>query len=199
MIDPYFEGTQPRQILFWAVAARRQMDRWEPLVVEHLSGTYPDRPKMAGERIWLGELEHHFSVVALDHMLDALKLWPNKVRLPDLLSSEVAEVRDLSTHWIENMPIFNTRPRPREPKFKTGRSYAARNPTRTPYDWFAWDATRGALLTPNVAAEEARAATQRAVDAVLLEEPQLARFVPPVEPSPWERDDAGRWWPPKPS
>lgn len=160
-------------------------------MVEHLSGTYPDRSKMAGERIWFGEMEHHFAVVALDHMLDALKLWPNKVALSTVLSEEVAEVRDLATHWVENMPIFNTRPRPREPKFKTGRSYAARNPTRTPYDWFAWAADRGALLTPNVTAEDARAAIRMVVAAVLADDPELARFVPAEDPSPWQRDLRG--------
>ena len=150
---------------------------------------------MPDELIWQGETEHHFAVVAFDHMLEALKLSPDQVPIPTLVEEEVAEVRDLVTHWRDNMPVFNTHPQSQAPPRKTGRSYATRNPGKTPYSWFSWTSRRGAMLTTNVSATDARAAIRTVQDAVLAEDAYLARFVPSEVESPWFVDEQGSWWP----
>ena len=200
MPDRYFDEPvmQRRQVLLWAVAARRQLDRWEPLVIEHLNRLYKDRPSITPERIWQGEAEHHFAIVAFDHMLEALKLWPNSVVMPPVVRDEMAEVRDLATHWIDNMPIFNSRPRPREPTHNTGKAFAARNPKQSPFNWWSWNSGRGALLTPHVSASDAREAIRAVQEAVLAEDPELAPYVPPKVPPAWLPDADGNWWPPAP-
>lgn len=197
MADPYFADPlgQRRQVLLWAVAARRQLDRWEPLVARYIWSRYDRGTPMPSHQIWEGETEHHFTIVAFDHMLEALKLWSTPVAIPSIVKQEVAEVRDLVTHWQDNMPVFNTRLRKQEPPRRTGRTYAARNPDRTPYSWFSWSARRGPMLTTNVCAPDARKAIHAACDAVLSEDPGLSRFVPPEVPSPWLIDDHGNWWP----
>ena len=170
---------QRRQVLLWAIAAERQLDRWEALVMEHVAGRMnPNVPRISDARIWQGETEHHFAVVAMDHMLEALRVWTVDVPLPPLVVQEVAEVRDLATHWKDNMPVFNMSPRPREPKHSTGKSFAARNPARGPYFWTAWTSERGPMLTPNVSGADARRAVEQVRDAVLAVDPNLTRFVP---------------------
>jgi len=154
---------------------------------------------MPAGRIWLGEAAHHFAVLAFDHMLEALKLWPVPVQIPKLVEEEMAEVRDLAAHWTDNMPVFNQHPRSLQPKRRTGKSFAARNPERDPYSWWVWHSRRGAMLTPNVAASVAREAIRTAEQPVLAADPDLARFVPPEAPSPWLRDEAGNWWAPRTS
>lgn len=186
---------QRRQVLLWAVAARRQMDRWEPLVARHLWSTYDQGEPMPPDQIWMGEVEHHFAVVAFDHMLEALKIWPTPVEIPYLIAREVAEVRDLLEHWQDNMPVFNVRPRRQDAPRRSGKSFAARNPKMTPYDWFAWNSRRGAKLTANVSAPEARDAIRAVEAAVLAEDADLARFIPPDAPSPWFVSESGDWWP----
>lgn len=197
MVERYFASPlgQRRHVLLWAVAARRQLDRWEPLVARHLWSTYDRGTPMPPDQIWEGEAEHHFAVVAFDHMLEALKMWSMPVRIPSLVAQEVAEVRDLVTHWQDNMPVFNTRPRKQDPPRRSGKAFAARNPRKTPYDWFAWNARQGAMLTANVSASDARQAIEAVQDAVLAEDPDLARFIPPEVPSPWFVDEHQNWWP----
>lgn len=51
------------------------------------------------------------------------------------------------------------------------------------------------MLTPNVAAADARDAIRAVERDVLAADPDLARFVPLEAPSPWERDEEGNWWP----
>jgi hypothetical protein len=184
VVDHYFGGAtvQRRQTLMWALAARTQLDRWEPLVFEYLQSN--GQGKMSSDRIWQGEVEHHFALVAFDHMLEALRIWEAPIRLPDLVVKETAEVRDLLTHWVDNMPVFNQRPRPRDPGYPTGKSFAARNPKNGPYCWWAWNYRHGAMLTPNVAASDAREAIHEVQLAVLLDDPDLARFVPPEVTTP---------------
>ncbi len=172
-------------MLLWALAAQRQLDRWESLVMEHVDGSMWDNlPAIPDHRIWQGEAEHHFAVIALDHMLEALKVWTVDVPLPSMVVQEVAEVRDLATHWKDNMPVFNARPRPREPKYSSGKSFATRNPVKGPYFWAAWSSKRGPMLTPNVSGADARQAVEQVRDAVLADDPGLARFVPPEADQP---------------
>ncbi len=92
MADPYFDHPlmQHRQVLLWAVATRRQLDRWEPLVVDHLRHAQT-HTAMPAARMWQGEAEHHFAIVAFDHMLEALKLWPVPMHIPEVVEQEMAK------------------------------------------------------------------------------------------------------------
>jgi hypothetical protein len=53
------------------------------------------------------------------------------------MRQEIIEMRDLNEHWKDNAPVFNVRPGRREPNRPSGRSFAARNPARSPYYWLA--------------------------------------------------------------
>jgi hypothetical protein len=49
MTTDYFnEGMVNRQRLLWAIATRRQLERWEPLVAAILNETSPGGPSTAG-------------------------------------------------------------------------------------------------------------------------------------------------------
>jgi hypothetical protein len=197
MGDPYFESLmQHRQALLWAIGTRRQLDRWEPPVVEHLSRANSTM-KMPAALIWQGEIDRHLALVSANHMFTAMDLWPDPVPVPKLLRDEINETRDLNEHWDDNMPVFNQHPRQETPKRRTGRSFAERNPVLGPYCWWAWDSSRGAMLTPNVAATEVRDVITAIEVATLLGQPELARFIPPAVPSPWARDADGNWFPPE--
>ncbi len=92
------------------------------------------------------------------------------------------------------MPLFLVTPRPRKPRYRSGRAFAERNPDRGPYDWLAWDSKAGAKLLPNVSAPAIREVLDAVEAEVLAADPALARFVPPREPSPWHYE-GGEWWP----
>jgi hypothetical protein len=195
--DPYFD--QPafaRAALHWAISTRLQLDRWEPLVARHLRQTaYGDEP-VSSVGIWQARTEHHFCLIAAAHLVKTLPLLdPPFLGVAQITRDEIVETRDLLEHWQENQPIFNQRPRPRQPPRKTGQRYASRNPARSPYFWLAWQSSLGPMLTPNVPAAEVRALVERVEADVVNADPDLGRFIPPhVAESPWTRDDSG-WWP----
>lgn len=65
MAGDYFSGTMVnRQRLFWAVAARRQLERWEPIVATAVREAFSGRQLGDGD-IWLGEIEHHLRSLLL--------------------------------------------------------------------------------------------------------------------------------------
>ncbi|MGA8247373.1 MAG: hypothetical protein WB797_10740 [Nocardioides sp.] len=197
MADPYFDDVGARrQAMLWACAAWRQLDRWEPLVARAVWGTYAQGTPPPGSIWWEGESERHFAIVAMDHMLEALNMWSTPVKgIPAIVRDEVQEVRDLVTHWKDNMPVFNVRPRTQSPPRSTGQRFAARNPNVTPFDPLAWNSRRGAMLTKNVSAPEARAAIKAVLDAAVAEAPELVPYLPPEAPSPWFVDEHGNCWP----
>jgi hypothetical protein len=88
--------------------------------------------------------------------------------------------------------VFNVAPRP--PSHGSGKSFAARNPGRSPYAWLNWNNKTGAELLPHVSA----AALHQLLDAVeaevLAKDPALSRYVPARAPSPWLYQN-GEWWP----
>jgi hypothetical protein len=75
----------------------------------------------------------------------------NSVPVDPTLRAEIMEGRDLNEHWTENLPVFNVTPRV-EPSRRSGKDFAARNPSTGPYNWLAWDGKRGPRLLPNVTA-----------------------------------------------
>ena len=145
--------------------------------------------------IWTAEIEHHFVLVAARHLFYALDLAPPANPSVDpTLRAELIEGRDLHEHWIENMPVFNVTPRELEPRWRSGRNFAARNPDAGPYWWLSWSNKMGAMVLPNVSAPALRQLLDAVEADVLAENPALRSFVPPRAPSPWLHQD-GEWWP----
>jgi hypothetical protein len=184
-----------RERLRWTVATRRQLERWEPLVAAHVLAKHAREP-VSDPGVWAAEAEHHFALVAARHLFHALDLDP-PLHLPDDYSDlrdELKQGRDLHEHWVENMPVFNVRPRVAEPGHKSGRDFAARNPDRGPYWWLGWNNKTGALLMPNVPAPALHQLLDAVEAEVLASDPALKRFLLPRAPSPWLHE-GGEWWP----
>jgi hypothetical protein len=183
-----------RQRLLWTVATRVQLERWEPLVAASLLDSFAGRQPDDGD-VWSAAIEHHFALVAAHHLLQALKLPPAAgVPVDEILRAELIEGRHLHEHWEENLPVFNVNPPPKQPKRRSGKAFAARNPGRSPYWWLGWSNQTGARLLPNVTAPALHRLLDDVEAEVLASDPALSRFVPPRAPSPWLYE-GGEWWP----
>jgi hypothetical protein len=193
--NDYFDALMVnRQRLLWAIATRRQLERWEPLVAAAVRRSF-ERRQLDDADIWLAEIEHHFALVAARNLFHALDLPPAaSVPVDPTLRSELTEGRDLHEHWRENLPVFNVTPRVAQPRYPSGKTFAARNPDRGPYSWLAWAGQTGARLLPNVSAPALHQLLDAVEAEVLSKDAALSRFVPPREPSPWLHQD-GEWWP----
>lgn len=101
-----------RQALLWAVAVRRQLDRWEPLAALHLGGSLkpPSFRAITSEEMWRGEIEHHFHLIAAGKLLQAIPLLSEPPAIDPTVRAELKEVRDLLEHWTDDMPLFNVTP-----------------------------------------------------------------------------------------
>ena len=108
--DDYFdERGVNRQRLLWAIATRRQLERWEPLVAATLRDSFAHRER-SSERIWAAAIEHHFALIAAHHLLVALDLPPaSGASVDPIVRAEITEGRHLHEHWPDNMPVFNRR------------------------------------------------------------------------------------------
>jgi hypothetical protein len=183
-----------RERLFWTVATRRQLERWEPLFAESVRRRHDDR-QLDDSDIWAAQIEHHFALIAGGHLLQALELDPaSNVSLDPTLRAELKEGRDLHEHWQDNLAVFNVTPRVEQPPRKSGRDFAARNPDQSPYWWLGWSPKKGAKLLPHVSAPELHKVLDAVEDEVLADDSELARFVPVHQPSPWVYEN-GEWWP----
>jgi len=131
MTEDYFDDLMVnRQRLLWAVATRRQLERWEPLVAASVRAGYARHPFPDAD-IWSAEIEHHFTLIAARNLLRALDLPPaTSVPVDPTLRAELTEGRDLHEHWVENLPVFNVTPRAAQPPRRSGKEFAARNPDR---------------------------------------------------------------------
>jgi hypothetical protein len=206
--DPYFDdGLMPeRQALLWVAAVRRQLERWEPLVAKFtLVGLEPNLsppPEIptvmpAGE-IWQGETERHLLLVATRNLLFSVALMDNPPKVDPVVAKELVEVRDLNEHWDENMPVFQSSPRPRDPKFRSGKDFAGRNPQHGPYCWWAWSSQDGPRVTPNVSATQVHDLVDSTINAARITQPEMANTVEDAAPRPWHIPaKAGDWWYPK--
>jgi len=183
--------------LLWAVATRVQLGRWESLSADHLRKDVYNIP-LPMPSYWQGHYERHFCLIAARNLIGALDLLDPPLAVNKVLRDEITEARDLNEHWKDNMPVFNVHPRPSQPKRPSGKSFAARNPVRSPYCWWEWNNKDGPLLTPNVPAAALHELLDQVQDRVLADHPDLADFVPPPRPSPWLRDH-GEWWPVNPA
>jgi hypothetical protein len=192
--EDYFDQWMvSRQRLLWAVATRRQLERWEPLVA---SVVRPDSIVPDAMTVLSAEIEHHFALVAARHLIRAMEELPPPMVVPvdDTLRAELIEGRDLHEHWVENMPIFNVTPRAAQPKYPSGKAFAQRHPEHGPYWWLDWSGKTGARLMPNVPAPVLHELLDAVEAEVLSDDPELADCVPPRAPSPWIHA-GGEWWP----
>jgi hypothetical protein len=187
-----------RQRLLWAIATRHQLERWESLVAADVrAGFAAPGGALEGRDIWLAQIEHHFALIGARHLLHALELEPpSGVAVDTTMRAELIEGRDLHEHWRENLPVFNVWPRG-EPQRRSGREFAARNPSHGPFDWLSWSNKTGARLLPNVTAPALHQLLDDVEREVLTEDPSLSRFVPARAASPWLYQD-GEWWPKPP-
>ena len=195
MTEDYFDDLMVnRQRLLWAVATRRQLERWEPLVAASVRAGYARHPFPDAD-IWSAEIEHHFTLIAARNLLRALDLPPaTSVPVDPTLRAELTEGRDLHEHWVENLPVFNVTPRAAQPPRRSGKEFAARNPDRGPYWWLGWNNKAGAMLLPNVSAPALHGLLDDVEAEVLSKDAALSRFVPEPEPTPWLRRN-DEWWP----
>jgi hypothetical protein len=192
--DYFDERMVNRQRLLWAIATRRQLERWEPLVASnlraHLAGRRP-----TGADIWSAEIEHHLALVAARNLIQALDLAPAaNVSVDPTLRAELIEGRHLHEHWPENMPVFNVTPRPAQPPHRSGERFTARNPKRGPYSWLSCNNKEGAMLLPHASAPALHKLLDAVEAEVLTDDDSLSDYVPPRAPSPWIHED-GEWWP----
>ena len=159
----------------------------------------PESPTvMTTTEMWPGEAERHLLLDAARNLLKAADLMDGPLVIDPVVADELREVRDLNQHWDENMPVFEVRPRPREPKFQSGKDFAGGNPRRGPYCWWAWDNARGPLVSPNASTTEVHKLVADTITAARVTQPEMADAVPDAAPRPWsEPEKPGDWWWPK--
>jgi hypothetical protein len=194
MTDDYFDDRMiNRQRLLWAIATRVELERWEPYV----AAAVRDKPPLTGAEIWQAATEHHFTLVAAWHLIDAVDLAPTRtIPIDPTLRAELIEGRHLHEHWRENLPVFSNTPRVEEPRHRSGKDFAARNPERgrDPYRWLRWSSKTGPMLLPHVPASGVHEFVDAVEAEVLAQDDELKHFLPLRAPSPWLVED-GEWWP----
>ena len=195
MLGPYFdERMANRQRLLWAVATRRQLERWELLVAASVRAELGRGPAFESAAIWHAAIEHHFVLVAARNLVQALELDPptTSVVLDATMRAELVDGRNLLEHWAEGMPVFNMHPRRNVPR--QAKRFAALNPKDGPNEWLAFGNTNGAEVIPHVSAFELHDLLDAVEADVLGKDAELAQFIEPRLPSPWVEGDFG-WWP----
>jgi hypothetical protein len=198
MRNRYFEEPMlSRQRLLWALATRRQLERWELYVARDIASVFQDRPSLEDADLWASQSEHHLLVIAARNRIGALDLPPKSAIEIDVdLRDDIVQGRGALEHWKENMPAFNVRAHRggAEPKHRSSRAFAERNPREAPFEWLDWTASTGPRVMPHAPASDLHALVDAVEAEALSVRPELARFIPPRAPSPWRRDDDG-WWP----
>src|SRR5207247_3430687 len=102
MSDDYFdERAVCRELLIWAIATRRQLERWEPLVAAWVRSQY-DGPQFPELDIWKTATEHHFLLIAARNLIRAVELAKGvalEIPIGPTIRDELIEGRDLHEHW----------------------------------------------------------------------------------------------------
>lgn len=112
------------------------------------------------------------------------------------LAEEIINGRDLLEHWDEKQPIFNVKPRPREPARRSGKGFAERNPDQSPYWGTGWSSKEGPLLLPRLPASGVHTLLDTALDRGLAEAPDLGPYVPERPKTPWmDQPEINGYWP----
>jgi hypothetical protein len=92
----------------------------------------------------------------------------------------------------ENMPIFNGNSKEVPPR-ASGKRFAARNPTGTPYWSSEWNSKEGPLLFPKgPPAAKLHDALDRVESFVVQRRPELMEYIPERSDQPWLGDDWGK-------
>jgi hypothetical protein len=87
--DYFDEAAVNRERLLWALATRRQLERWEPHVAAAVRRSVEGR-ELDSADIWSAEIEHHFALVAARNLFRALDLRPaTRVLIEATLRAEV--------------------------------------------------------------------------------------------------------------
>jgi len=198
-------AARPTSIPFsgWAAVARafgetrgslQSVPAW-PVVADSIRADFGIGEAPADREIWAAAVDHHLMLVAARNLMIALELEPaSEVAIDQAVRDELIEARNLNEHWVENMPTFNVRPRKVQPRHRSGRRYAERNPRDTPYAWWGWSNQTGASVTANVSAPMLHELLDRVEADVLASDPALGRFLLPRPKSEWHCD-RGEWWP----
>jgi hypothetical protein len=53
-----------REVLLWAVATRRQMERWEAIAARWVAGQFGMAEPSDSPGIWQAQIEHHLALVS---------------------------------------------------------------------------------------------------------------------------------------
>ena len=192
----YFDRYEYLPAMGWAVATRTQLDRWEPLVAAWVAEEIGDRVPFPAPDYWRARHEWHFLIIAARNLIGSFDLLANPPVLDSTIRDEIIEVRGVNEHWKENMPVFNVKPPPGPPPHRTGKSFAARNPGRSPFGLaLNWNIKAGALVTPNVSASDLHGLIDRVQEPIVADHPELAEYVPARLPSPWLKDPRWGWFP----
>jgi hypothetical protein len=87
----YFDETMVnRQRLLFAIATRRQLERWEPLVAKSVRLGLYEKRQLDSADIWAAEIEHHFLLIAARNLFRALELPPpTNISIDATLRSEL--------------------------------------------------------------------------------------------------------------
>lgn len=186
--DPYWEPLAiRRETLFWVVATRIQLRRWEVAHAPIVRAAVIEDREPDGAAIWEAQRERHLTFVAARNLVRALNLDGQEVELDKTLNV-MHWGRDLLEHWDENMPIFNQRPRPRDPKFATGRNYAERYEDHSPFSFGAWRGDEGPLLTPDLSVAELHSILDEVEAQILTAAPHMRQYLKEPPPSPWTEE-----------
>lgn len=212
-IDPSFVVNPEHEVVVWAGATRRQLERWEPLVawdwlVRNQGNMVhpPDPPiEMSLTNVFRAQTEHHFLLIAAGQLVKALRMLDPPPVLDSTVADELTEARDLNEHWENNQPVFNVAAvqpdgppkRIREPSYRSGKRFAERNESAGPYCWWAWNGRDGPLITPNVPATAIHDLVATALDLVTIANVEV--FIPPAADRPWHMplEQGAIGWTPK--
>lgn len=196
-VIPYFEDIgKTREVAYWTTATQVQLERWEPLVAESILLEWK-KQTAGGALVWQIDMERHFVLISATHLITAMKFAMYPVPIDEILTVEIPAGRDLLEHWKENIPVFNMHPRSAQPKYPSGKAFAALNPRQGPYDGGAWDNQVGPKLLPNVPATALRGLVEQVKTQLVKDRPSYRKFFHDWAQSPWHGGDdpSDRWYP----
>jgi hypothetical protein len=194
-VDDYFDDRGvSRQRLIWTVATRQQLEVWEALVAENVRLSFANRT-LDGAEIWQAAIAHHFALIAACNLIRAIDVGDSaEIAVDAVLRAELVEGRNLHEHWVANLPVFKVTPRKEEPRL-SGKTFAERNPDRSPYGWLGWSGITGAMLLPNVSASALHDVLDRVQAHVLASGEGWETYLAPRRERPWIHDEEKGWWP----
>lgn len=198
MTDYWDSQSKAGRVAAWAGASQVQFERWEPLVAQQVAAAFDAKYPMPSRLVWQMDMERHFLLVAIDHLMTALKFAQFPVQMPMKPAIELENARNLIEHWQEHMPTFNSTPRPQlSTKYPSASAFAVVNPTGTPFSSLEWGSTVGPKLLPRVTADEVKRVVEAVTARLVLDHPNLAPFFHEWEPSPWigGDDPSDKWFP----